>query len=324
MLDSANNVAAPRIVFLDRATLGPTIALRAPNIPHVWVDHERSTPEQVVERLRGATIAVTNKVPIDAAALAQLPDLRLIAVAATGTDVIDKAAAAAQGVLVRNVVGYGATSVSEHVLMLILAMARGLVPHRDCVVDGSWTAGGLFCLFAAPVRDLSQMRLGLIGGGQIAQAVADRAKALGMDVVVAERRGAAPRDGRLSFEDVMATSDIVSLHCPLTDETRGIINAETLAAAKRGIFIINTARGALIDEAALEAALESGQVGGAGLDVAIVEPPALDAPILRLAKRPEVIVTPHAAWTSDTAMATLTEQLIRNIEAPLPEAAAAA
>jgi len=299
--------------------MGPSVVLRAPNVPHVWVDYDRSSPDQVVERLRGATIAVTNKVPIGAEALAQLPDLKLIAVAATGTDVIDKAAAAAQGVLVRNVVGYGATSVSEHVLMLIFAMARGLVPHREGVIDGSWTAGGLFCLFAAPVRDLSQMRLGLIGGGQIAQAVADRAKAMGMDVVVAERRGAAPRAGRLSFEEVMATSDIVSLHCPLTDETRGIINAETLAAAKRGIFIINTARGALIDEAALEAALESGQVGGAGLDVAIVEPPALDAPILRLAKRPEVIVTPHAAWTSDTALATLAEQLIRNIETPVDQ-----
>jgi glycerate dehydrogenase len=171
-------------------------------------------------------------------------------------------------------------------------------------------------VFPAPIRDLSGMRLGLIGGGAIAGALAQRARAFGMEVVLAERRGAGEvRPGRVAFETVLATSDILSLHCPLTPQTRGMLNAETFAAMKPGVIVVNTARGALIDETALAAALDAGQVAGAGLDVAPVEPPPPDAPILRLAERPNVIVTPHVAWASAGAMQALADQVTANIEA---------
>ncbi len=289
------------VVHLDRMTMGG-VDIPRPDVPHDWVSHEFTEPDEVVERLRGARVAIINKVRLDDAILAQLPDLGLIAVTATGTDVVDSAAAARRGIAVRNVVGYAGTTVAEHVVMLLFALARGLVPFRQSVIDGRWENGRAFCVFAAPVRDLVGLRLGLFGSGAIAQGVASRARALGMEVVFAGRKGAAPPEGKLPFEEVLATSDIISLHCPLTDETRHMINAGTLAAMKPGAMLINTARGALVDLDALEAALESGHVGGAGIDVAPVEPPPPGSAILRLARRPNVIVTPHSAWLSREAV----------------------
>jgi len=304
----------PLIVHLDRETMGG-FDIPRPVAPHRWQVHDFSFPDQVVERLAGAQVAIINKVKLDAATLAALPELRMIAVTATGTDVVDGKAAAARGISVRNVVGYAGISVAEHVIMLVFALVRGLVPHRDSVIDGRWAHGRSFCVFAAPVRDLTGMRLGLIGSGAIAQAVAERARALGMEVVFAARQGVAPSEGKLAFEEVLATSDIVSLHCPLTDETRNLINARTIAGMKPGAIIINTARGALIDYDALETTLEAGQLSGAGLDVAPVEPPPADAAILRLAKRPDVIVTPHVAWSSQQAIAALAQATGDNIAA---------
>jgi glycerate dehydrogenase len=303
---------APLIVHLDLETMGG-FDIPRPAASHRWQSHDFTYPAEVVERLAGAEVAIINKVKLDAETLAALPDLKMIAVTATGTDVVDGKAAAARGISVRNVVGYAGTSVAEHVIMLVFALVRGLVPHRDSVIDGRWENGRDFCVFAAPVRDLAGMRLGLIGSGAIAQAVADRARALGLNVVFAARRGAAPAEGKLAFEEVLATSDVLSLHCPLTDETRDLVNGETLGLMKPGAIVINTARGALIDYEALEAALESGRLGGAGLDVAPVEPPLPGSAILRLAKRPDVIVTPHAAWSSQQAIATLAKATGDNI-----------
>lgn len=312
---------APLIVHLDRETMGG-FDIPRPAAPHRWQAHDFTYPEEVVARLAGAQVAIINKVKLDAQTLAALPDLRMIAVTATGTDVVDARAAAAQGISVRNVVGYAGTSVAEHVVMLMFALVRGLVPHRESVIDGRWENGRTFCVFAAPVRDLAGMRLGLVGSGAIAQAVADRARALGLDVVFAGRRGAAPAEGKLAFEAVLATSDILSLHCPLTDETRDLINDETLAIMKPGAIVINTARGALIDYDALEGALASGRLSGAGLDVAPVEPPAPGSAILRLARRPDVIVTPHAAWSSSAAIEALAARTGDNIADYLAEAGA--
>jgi glycerate dehydrogenase len=300
---SANSAGAatPRIVHLDRITMGG-VAIPRPSVPHDWAEHDFTDAGQVVERLAGAQVAIINKVRLDAATLAALPDLKLIAVTATGTDVVDKVAAQAQGIEVRNVVGYAGTTVAEHVVMMIFALSKGLIPFREAVIDGTWENGKSFTVFAAPVRDLVGQRLGLFGSGAIAQGVAQRARALGMEVVFAGRKGAAPGEGRLAFKEVLATSDIVSLHCPLTAETQHILNAETLASMKKGAVIINTARGALIDLDALEASLEAGHVGGAGIDVAPVEPPPPGSPILRLARRRNVIVTPHSAWLSHEAV----------------------
>jgi glycerate dehydrogenase len=300
---SANSAGAatPRIVHLDRITMGG-VAIPRPSVPHDWAEHDFTDARQVVERLAGAQVAIINKVKLDAATLAALPDLQLIAVTATGTDVVDKVAAQAQGIEVRNVVGYAGTTVAEHVVMMIFALSKGLIPFREAVIDGTWENGKSFTVFAAPVRDLVGQRLGLFGSGAIAQGVAQRARALGMEVVFAGRQGVAPGEGRLAFEEVLATSDIVSLHCPLTAETQHMLNADTLAAMKQGARIINTARGALIDLDALEASIEAGHIGGAGIDVAPVEPPPPGSPILRLARRSNVIVTPHSAWLSHEAV----------------------
>jgi glycerate dehydrogenase len=303
---------APLIVQLDRLSMGG-IEIPRPPQPHRWQVHDFTESHDVIPRLSGASVAILNKVRLDATTLAQLPDLRLVAVTATGTDVVDSTAAAARGILVRNVVGYAGTSVAEHVVMLIFALVRGLVPHREAVIGGAWERGKTFCSFAAPIRDLAGMRLGLIGSGAIAQAVASRARALGLEVVFAGRPGAPPGDGKVAFDEVLATSDILSLHCPLTEETRHLLNAETLATMKPGAFIINTARGALIDMDALEAALDERRIAGAGLDVAPVEPPPPGSAILRLARRDDVIVTPHAAWSSRQAIEALARATGENI-----------
>lgn len=302
----------PRIVHLDKITMGG-FEIPRPDLPHEWIEHDFTDPSEVVSRLAGAQVAIINKVRMDAETLAALSDLKLIAVTATGTDVVDSAAAKARGIEVRNVVGYAGTSVAEHVIMLVFALARGLVPFRNSVIDGRWEGGQAFCVFAAPVRDLVGQRLGLFGSGAIAQSVADRARALGMDVVFAGRKGQPAGEGKLPFEEVLATSDIVSLHCPLTDETRHMLNAQSLATMKPGALIINTARGALIDLDALEAALEAGRIGGAGIDVAPVEPPPAGSPILRLARRENVIVTPHAAWLSEQAVTDLARRTGENV-----------
>jgi glycerate dehydrogenase len=304
------------IVFLDRRTIADGITLRRPAFPHVWVEHDQTAPGAVAARLAEATIAITNKVPIRADTIAALPKLQMIAVAATGTDIVDKQAAAARGIPVVNVAFYAARTVPEHVFALLLALKRNIVAHRDAVLDGSWTRGGQFCVFAAPIADLAGQRLGVVGTGAIGDSVAAIGRAFGMDVALSERPGVTQlRAGRLSFDEVLATSDALTLHCPLTDETRHMINDATLARMKPGAVIINTARGPLIDEPALERALKAGRLGGAGLDVTAPEPPPEDAPILRIARLPNVIVTPHVAWASATAMQTLADRLIDNVEA---------
>jgi glycerate dehydrogenase len=303
------------IVFLDRRTIADGVHLRRPGFPHVWIDHDQTDASDVVARLQQATIAITNKVPIDAASIAALPELQLIAVAATGTDMIDKQEAAARGIPVVNIKGYAARTVPEHVFALLLALKRNIIAYRDAVLDGSWSRAGKFCVFAAPITDLAGQRLGIVGTGAIGDRVAAIGRAFGMEVVLSERPGAASmRDGRRPFDEVLTTSDALSLHCPLTDETRHMINDATLARMKPGAVLINTARGPLIDELALERALLAGRLGGAGLDVTSPEPPPADAPILRLARLPNVIVTPHVAWASAAAMQALADQLIGNLE----------
>jgi glycerate dehydrogenase len=311
----------PLIVFLDQASFPEQVRIRPPAAPHRWVEYPRTAQGEVAERIAGASVVITNKVRIGAEAMDAAPGLKLIAVSATGMDNVDQVAAAARRIRVMNVSGYAMTAVAEHAMMLMLALARRLDAHRAAVLDGSWSASPQFCVFAAPMRDLSGLRLGLIGAGAIAEALAERARAFGMEVVFAERRGAARRPGRVAFETVLATADVISLHCPLTDETRNLLDGKAFSAMKRGMIVINTARGALIDEAALEAALDAGTVAGAGLDVAPVEPPPLGAAILRLAARTDVIVTPHVAWASAGAMQTLADKVTENIEGFLAELA---
>lgn len=304
-----------RIVFLDRATMGDDLELAEPDFEHEFVCHPQTSPDRVVERLRGATYAITNKVPISAEMLAELPDLRLVSVAATGYDQVDVAACAERGVAVTNVRGYAGTSVPEHTLALMLALARGLVAYREQVIDGAWERAGQFCFFDAPIRELAGATLGIIGSGDLGTAVAERARALGMDCLFAARKDAAEvADGYTPFAEVIERADVLTLHCPLTPETRGLIGAREFERMARCPIVINCARGGVIDEAALADALEAGRIAGAGIDCVAGEPPPADSPIHRIKHRPDVIVTPHVAWGSREARQTLWRQLIGAIE----------
>lgn len=304
-----------KIVFLDRETIAPQIRLRSPAFAHELVVYDRTAPDQIVERLAGASIAITNKVPLSAAVLAQLPALRLIAVAATGTDCVDKAYCQQRGIAVANIRGYAVNTVPEHTFALMLALRRNLVAYRDDVLAGEWQRSGQFCFFNHAIHDLRGARLGIIGEGVLGQRVADIARAFGMVPLFAARKG---RTGAGSlytpWDEMLATSDIITLHCPLTPQTRGMIAMPELRAMVRRPLIINTGRGGLVDEAALVQALDEGLIAGAGFDVADGEPPAADSPMMRIAARPNVILTPHVAWASDEAQQALADQLIDNIE----------
>lgn len=299
-----------KIVFLDQGTL--PVPLRAPAFSHTWVGYDATPSAQVAERLAGATLAITNKVRIDAATLAACPSLKLVAIAATGTDTVDLEACRARGVAVTNVQGYAGGAVAEHVLLLMLALRKRL-PWYLAQTAEAWPQAPGFCLLGPPIGDVEGATLGLVGYGTLARSVALRATALGMKVILAERRGATPREGRLEFEAVLAAADVLSLHCPLTPETQHLIDAPALAAMKPEALLINTARGGLVDAEALVAALRSGRLGGAGIDVLDTEPPPAGHPLLRPGT-PNLIVTPHVAWASQASMGRLGGQLVDALE----------
>ena len=301
------------IVFLDRASLGAT--LKPPSFAHTWRDHDQTSPDAVVERLAGATIAVTNKVPIRADALAALPDLRMIAVAATGTDIVDLAACKARDIVVSNIRNYATSSLPEHVFALMLALRRNLVAYRADVERGEWQRASTFCLLTHPIHDVAGSTLGVIGLGALGQAVARLGFAFGMRVLGFDPQADAPTGVTpASVEQILTDADVVTLHVPLTPATRNMIGARELVRMKPSSLLINTARGGLVDEAALAHALETRQIAGAGFDVLSHEPPDPGNPLLAL-RLPNFILTPHVAWASAEAMQGLADQLVENIEA---------
>jgi glycerate dehydrogenase len=297
------------IVFLDRATLG--VPLRRPEFAHDYHDYDATRPDQVVARLRDATIAINNKVPLREAALALLPNLRLIALAATGSDCVDKDFCRAHGITVCNIRDYATDTVPEHVLALMFALKRSLVAYDRDIRRGKWQTVGQFCYFDHPIGQVAGSTLGIIGYGALGRALATRAKALGMNVLVHTRSGG---DGAVDLDTLLSQSDVVSLHCPLTDATRNLIGTREFALMKPEAILINTARGGLVDEAALAQALTSGCIAGAGIDVLTEEPP-VNGNILLDLDLSNLIVTPHVAWASRPAMESLAEQLTGNIEA---------
>lgn len=303
-----------KVVFLYRATIAPQIKVRRPGFPHEWREYDRTSVDQIVERAQDADIIILNKVNLRAETLAQLPHLKCVAVAATGSDCIDKKAAAAQGVIVTNIRDYARATVPEHVFALILALSRSIVPYRADVLEGEWQRAAQFCFFNNPISDLAGKRLGVVGAGSLGGRVGEIGRAFGMDVVFSRRAQTGAPD-TISFQELIETSDVITLHCPLTDETRGLISDAQFAAMKRKPILINTARGGLVDEAALERALDRGLIRAAGVDVTLPEPPAADGIIMRIAARKNVILTPHTAWASEEAQQTLADQLIENVEA---------
>lgn len=302
-----------RLVFLDYASLHPgdldASALSA--LPVEVALHDRTEAGDTAARLRDADIAVSNKVVIDAAIITACPRLKFIAVTATGVNNIDLAAARARNIAVANVAGYGTQAVAQHTFALMLALTNRLADYTRDAVDGRWSASPAFCLIDHPVRDLADGTLGIIGYGELGRAVGKIAGAFGMRVLVAEGEGG-PMPGRLPLRDVLRNADIVTLHGLLTPHTERIINAETLALMKPGALLVNTARGGLVDEAALAAALRSGHVGGAALDVLSVEPPPADHPLLAR-DIPNLLITPHCAWASRGARQRLLDATIENI-----------
>lgn len=283
-----------KIVFLDRATLAPQIKLTRPAFEHELIEYDHTQPDQVAARLDGATIAITNKVPLTADVIARLPTLKLVAVAATGTDCVDKEACERHGVKVSNIRGYAVNTVPEHTFALMLALRRNLIAYRDDVLKGEWQKSGQFCFFNHAIHDLGGMTLGIIGEGVLGQRVAEIAKAFGMRPLFAAHKG---RDGLgplyTPWDEVLATSDIITIHSPLTPQTRGMLAMPEFRKMKRKPLIINTARGGLVDEEALVRALDEGLIGGIGFDVLSGEPPADDNPLMKIAQRPNVIVTPQ-------------------------------
>lgn len=302
-----------RIVFLDRSTLIADV--RRPVFEHEWTEYEMTAPVEVVDRLKGATIAITNKVPLREAELSRLPELKFIAVAATGVDIIDLDYCRQRNLPIANVRDYARHAVPEHVMMLILALRRNLFSYREDVGSGLWQEAEGFCLLNHTIRDLHDSTLGIIGYGALGQSVEKLAVAFGMRVVVAERKGVKiVREGRVSFEETLRASDILTLHCPLNDETRGLIGRMQFEMMRRDALLINTARGGLVDEAALCEALRKGLIAGAGFDVLTSEPPRNGNPLLEVTL-PNFILTPHVAWASREAMQALADHLINNIEA---------
>ena len=302
-----------RVVFLDRASLKAQV--RTPDFSDDYVEYDRTTPAQVVERLRGAQVAITNKVPLRAEVLSQLPGLEMIAVAATGYDVVDISACQARGIRVANIRNYAVHTVPEHAFALILALRRNLLAYRQDVENGVWQASPQFCFFDHPIGDLFGSTLGIIGEGVLGQGTARIATGFGMKVLFAGHAG--PRHEGISYtplEEVLEQADVLSLHCPLTANTRNLIGEKELRRMKPTALLINTARGGLVDEAALIRALDEGWIGGAGFDVLTTEPPTQGHPLLDV-RRPNFILTPHVAWASDGAMQFLADQLIDNIEA---------
>ena len=301
------------IVFLERNTF--SVSFRKPSFEHEWIEFGETTQDQVVDRLAQATIAICNKLQLRGDALAQLPELRLIAVAATGVDNVDLAYCRSHNIAVCNTRGYAVNSLPEHALMLMLALRRNLIAYRADVKAGRWHQARQFCLLDHPIGDLKGATLGIVGFGRLGRSMAQLGRAIGMEVIVAERKNVAEvRDDRVSFTDVLRLSDMISLHCPLTEETKNLIGADELQQMKPGAILINTARGGLIDDHALLDALRSGHLAGAGIDVLRNEPPRDGNPLLDV-DLPNLIVTPHNAWASRQAMQTLADQLIDNLEA---------
>jgi glycerate dehydrogenase len=303
------------IVFLDRGTVSPQTVLRKPNFPHRWTEYQSTRPDEVVERCADATIVILNKVKLPAEAIAKLPRLRLVAVAATGTDPVDVNACAARGILVCNIRDYAVHTVPEHTFALILALRRSIIAYHESVRSGAWQRAQQFCYFDFPIRDLAGSTLGIIGEGTIGQAVAQIGRAFGMRVLFSAHKNIAGMGPLYTpFEEVLERSDVITLHCPLLPSTRGLIGKPEFARMKRRPLLINTARGGLVDEEELGPALRSGQIAGAAFDVATVEPPGPDHPLMRLLDAPNFILTPHVAWASSEAVQSLADQLIDNIE----------
>ena len=299
------------IVVLDRDTL-----VNRPfdfDFPHTLSSYGTTETHETLDRIRGADIVITNKVVISAQAFAENPQLKLVAVTATGVNNVDVEAAKQNDTAVCNIRAYGNESVAEHAFMMMITLMRNLPAYQRDVAAGLWENSLFFCHLGAPMRDLNGKTLAIFGRGNIGKTLATYAQAFKMNVVFAEHKHAqSVRDGYVSFDEAIRSADVVSLNCPLTPQTANMIGEAELQQMKPGAILINCGRGGLVDEAALVAALKYGQIGGAGFDVLTQEPPRDGNPLLK-ARLPNLIVTPHIAWASQEAANRLFDILLDNI-----------
>jgi glycerate dehydrogenase len=301
-----------KVVFLDRFAIRAEI--RKLRFEHDWFEYPTTAPEQVVERLQGASIAITNRVHISADILRQLPELRLIAVSATGYECIDVAACRDAGVVVTNLRDWSSTAVAEHAFAMMLAVRRQLLVYRELLAQGEWQRSHFYGVLKEPLPgDLYGCTLGIVGNGALGQRIAHLGSAFDMNVLIAERKGSSPRDGRVAFQEVIKTADVLCITCPFNAETRNLIGKAEIDNMKPTATLINTARGGIVDEQGLADALREGRIGGAGVDVLMQEPPRDGNPLLDLSL-PNLVVTPHMAFASHHALNALAEQLMSNIE----------
>jgi glycerate dehydrogenase len=312
-MSSASNL---RVVFLDKATIPPTTRLKELLFPHTLELHEATNKGEVAERIRDADIVITNKVKLGREVVAQAQKLKLIAVAATGSDNIDLSACNERGITVCNIRNYAVNTLPEHTFALIFALRRSLVPYRSAVQAGRWRESGQFCFFDFPISDLGGSTLGIIGDGALGKATAEIGRSLGMKVLFSAFKGRNDMGALYTpFEQVLAESDIITLHCPLIDETRNLIGDTEFRQMKRRPVLINTSRGGLVDESALVRAIKCGQISGAGFDVVTEEPLSNENPLNDILYHPGFILTPHIAWASKEAIQSLADQLMDNVNA---------
>ncbi len=301
-------------VFLDKGTFSDNVDLPAPTGVTDYITYNDTPRALIIERCQNADIIITNKVQISAEVIANLPKLKLIQLTATGMNNVDQEACAAHNVTLYNVAGYAVKSVPEHTFMLMLNAMRAGLHYHNKVIDGTWVEDGNFCLLDVPLIDLEDKTLGIIGIGTIGKRVTDIARAFGMTVLWAEHQGRTPRnDDYTAFDEVLACADVISLHCPLNDATKHLINKDTLAKMTKKPLLINVARGGIVDSQALTDAIHSEQILGYGSDVFEQEPIAEDDPLLSLGDHPRVIFSPHNAWGSKSAQETLWKMLSKQV-----------
>lgn len=301
-------------VFLDRQSLdlGDLDFSSLDKAIEEWLYYDETNNAQVLQRIIDADVVVSNKVLLDKTIIEQAKQLKLICVAATGTNNVDLDAAKQNDIQVCNVRAYGTNSVVQHVFALLLSLVRNLPAYQAAVQKGAWQKSKQFCMMDYPISELTGKVLGIVGYGELGKAVAKVAEAFGMVVKVVQRPGAKPKPGFLPLSELLPEVDVLTLHCPLTLETTNLIGAKQIAQMKNDAILINTARGGIVDEQALSEALLNNKLGGAGIDVLKTEPPKQGNPLLEI-NIPNLIVTPHMAWASRESRQRLLNQLAENI-----------
>lgn len=303
-------------VFLDRASLDQQDLDFSP-LDEIFQNltlYDTTTPDQCLPRVQHVDVIITNKVLISAEIMAQCPHLKLILISATGTNNVDLQAAQQRGIVVCNCQGYGTAAVAQHTLMLMLNLATSFVRYQQALKDGKWQQSSQFCLLDYPIVELSGKTLGIVGYGELGQAVANLARAFGMKVLVGQLPQRPIQEGRMALSELVSQVDFLSLHCPLTEETRHLIDENAFKLMKKTAFLINCARGGIVNEQALLNALQQGEIAGAATDVLSIEPPKAGN-ILLDAHLPNLLITPHSAWGSVDARQRIVQQMVENTQA---------